>query len=111
MESRKERILYKMSSEIANMMKMDTEAGMEGADFVYSYLKVFASDHPGSISHIPLLLNEFYTIMSKKGIKQKQRRGIGYKINKILRDNEKALETLGEEFKWETIENENNNVQ
>jgi len=95
-----------MSSEIANMMKMETEAGMEGADFVYSYLKIFASEHPGSISTIPKRLNEFYRIIGKRKIKQRQRRGIGYKINKILRDNEKALETLGEEFKWETIENE-----
>jgi hypothetical protein len=103
MEARKERILYKMSSEIANMMKIDMEAGMEGADFVYSYLKIFASEHPGSIKTIPRRLNEFYTIVGKRRIKQKQRRGIGYKINLILRENEKALEMLGEKVIWTDI--------
>ena len=81
-EMRKERILYKMSSEIANMMKLD----LNGVGRVESLIKGFSKD---SMKSIPTNLKRFYNLVEKNGVKQKQRRGIGYKIDLVIRGNEK----------------------
>jgi hypothetical protein len=86
-ETTKERILYKMSSEIANMMKMD----LTGVDRIASILKGFSKD---SLKSTKLNLQIFYTIVEKNGVKQKQRRGIGYKVDLVIRNNEKIIKEI-----------------
>lgn len=81
-EMRKERILYKMSSEIANMMKLD----LSGVGRVESLVKGFSKD---SLKSISVNLKRFYNLVEKNSVKQKQRRGIGYKIDLVIRGNEK----------------------
>lgn len=82
MFTRNQRILYKMSSEIANMMKLD----LAGASRVETFLRGF---HSGSLKGITVNLKRFYKIVEENGVKQKQRRGIGYKVDLVIRNNEK----------------------
>jgi hypothetical protein len=81
-ETRNERILYKMSSEISNMMKLD----LVGISRVETFLHGFSK---GSLKSISVNLKRFYTLVEKNGVKQKQRRGIGYKVDLVIRKNEK----------------------
>jgi hypothetical protein len=86
-ETRNERILYKMSSEIANMMKID----LAGVDRVAALLKGF---HKDSLKSTSVNLKRFYTIVQKQGVKQKQRRGIGYKVDLVIRNNERIAKEI-----------------
>lgn len=87
MSTRNERILYKMSSEIANMMKID----LEGVDRISNLLKSMNRD---SLKSINVNLKRFYNLVEKNGVKQKQRRGIGYKIDVILNSNERLISCI-----------------
>jgi hypothetical protein len=71
-----------MSSEIANMMKLD----LVGVSKVESFLGLF---HRGSLKGITVNLKGFYKLVEENGVKQKQRRGIGYKVDLVIRNNEK----------------------
>jgi hypothetical protein len=82
MSTRNQRILYKMSSEIANMMKLD----LVGVSRVETFLGGFQS---GSLKGITVNLKRFYKLVEANGVKQKQRRGIGYKVDLVIRNNEK----------------------
>ena len=82
MSTRNQRILYKMSSEIANMMKLD----LVGAGRVETFLSGFSG---GSLKGITVNLKRFYKLVEENGVKQKQRRGIGYKVDIVIRNNEK----------------------
>jgi hypothetical protein len=73
-----------MSSEIANMMKID----LEGVDRISNLLKSMNRD---SLKSINANLKRFYNLVEKNGVKQKQRRGIGYKIDVILNSNERLI--------------------
>lgn len=81
-EMRKERILYKMSSEISNMMKLD----LVGVGRVETFMHGFSK---GSLKSITVNLKRFYQLVGNSGTKQKQRRGIGYKVDLVIRKNEK----------------------
>ena len=71
-----------MSSEIANMMKLD----LVGASRVETFLVGF---HGDSLKGITVNLKRFYKLVEENGVKQKQRRGIGYKVDLVIRNNEK----------------------
>jgi hypothetical protein len=71
-----------MSSEIANMMKLD----LVGASRVETFLDGF---YRGSLKGITVNLKRFYKLVEENGVKQKQRRGIGYKVDLVIRNNEK----------------------
>jgi len=88
-EMRKERILYKMSSEISNMIKLD----LVGVDRVETFLKGFSS---GSLKGITVNLKRFYKLVEENKVKQKQRRGIGYKVDLVIRGNEKFDKEIGD---------------
>lgn len=82
-----ERILHKMAWEIGNMMKIKGDDLEKVEKMLGSILKYKLT------SNSPSPLDKFYKFVAKKGIKQKQRRGIGYKIDIILQNNEKIMES------------------
>lgn len=81
-----ERILHKMSWEIGNMMKLNRDETEKVEKMLGSILKYKLTSNP------PSPLEKFYKFVSKKKIKQKQRRGIGYKVDIILQNNQKVME-------------------
>ncbi len=87
-----ERILHKMSWEIGNMMKLDNDGVEKVEKMLGSILKYKLTSNP------PSPLEKFYKFVSKKKIRQKQRRGIGYKIDIILQNNQKIMENANP--KW-----------
>jgi hypothetical protein len=70
-----------MSSEIANMMKLD----LVGSSRVETFLGGF---YRGSLKGITVNLKRFYKLVEENGVKQKQRRGIGYKVDIVICGNE-----------------------
>lgn len=84
MVTRNERILYKMSLEIANMIKTD----LGGVDRISNLLK---SMHSDSLKSTSANLKRFYKLVEKNNVKLKQRRGIGYKVDVIISNNEKII--------------------
>jgi len=80
-----ERVLHKMSWEIGNMMKLDSDE-MERVEKMLSSISKYKLT-PNS----PSPLEKFYKFVSQKGIKQKQRRGIGYKLDVILQTNKNVM--------------------
>lgn len=87
-----ERILHKMSWEIGNMMKLNNDEMEKVEKMLASILKYKLTSNP------PSPLEKFYNFVSKKKIKQKQRRGIGYKVDIILQNNQKLMENANP--KW-----------
>lgn len=83
-ETRNERILYKMASEIGNMMKV----GIEDIDRIVMHLRGFSSN---GVNPVTYNLDRFYKLVAKSAARQKQRRGIGYKIDLILSKNERFI--------------------
>lgn len=88
-ENRNERILYKMASEIGNMMKI----GIDDLDKILLHLKGFSSNGINPVAHN---LDRFYKLVAKSAARQKQRRGIGYKIDLILTKNERFVKDSGD---------------
>ena len=83
-ETRNERILYKMASEIGNMMKV----GIADIDRIVMHLRGFSSN---GINPVAYNLDRFYKLVATSAARQKQRRGIGYKIDLILTKNERFV--------------------
>ncbi len=81
-ETRNERILYKMASEIGNMMKV----GIVDIDRIVTHLRGFSTNGVKPVAHN---LDRFYKLVATSAARQKQRRGIGYKIDLILTKNER----------------------
>lgn len=84
-EFKTERILHKMSWEISNMMKLGNDDIEKVEKMLGSILKYKLTSNP------PSPLEKFYKFVAKKGVKQKQRRGIGYKVDVLLQSNEKVM--------------------
>lgn len=80
-----ERILHKMSWEIGNMMKLNGEEMEKVEKMLGSIMKYKLTSNP------PSPLEKFYKFVAKKKIKQKQRRGIGYKVDVILQTNKNVM--------------------
>lgn len=81
-----------MSWEIGNMMKLDSDETDKVEKMLSSILKYKLT------SNSPSPLEKFYRFVSKKKIRQKQRRGIGYKVDIILQNNHKVMENANP--KW-----------
>ncbi len=85
-EFKTERILHKLSWEMGNLMKLKGEE-LEGVEkMLNSIIKYKLTSNP------PSPLEKFYKFVAKKGIKQKQRRGIGYKLDIILQKNKNVMQ-------------------
>lgn len=68
------------------MMKLNRDETEKVEKMLGSILKYKLTSNP------PSPLEKFYKFVSKKKIKQKQRRGIGYKVDIILQNNQKVME-------------------
>ena len=88
-ETRNERILYKMASEIGNMMKV----GIADIDRIVMHLRGFSTN---GVNPVEYNLDRFYKLVATSAARQKQRRGIGYKIDLILTKNEKFVREAGD---------------
>ena len=91
---RKSRILYKMSWEITSMI------GGDGSDFSKIEDLMNKIMRSREIRILESRIREFYEIVYKKGAGTKQRRGIAYKLDKVLEQNEN-LSRLKDPIKWE----------
>jgi hypothetical protein len=89
-----ERILHKMSWEIGNMMKLNSSEMEKVEKMLSSISKYKLTSNP------PSPLEKFYKFVSEKRIKQKQRRGIGYKLDLILQANQNVM--VNPNPKWVT---------
>lgn len=74
-----------MSWEIGNMMKLNGEEMEKVEKMLGSIMKYKLTSNP------PSPLEKFYKFVAKKKIKQKQRRGIGYKVDVILQTNKNVM--------------------
>ena len=78
MENTTERIVHKISFEISNMMQLNFEKSMEVEQILFEMFNSTTDVRLfGSVSKI-------YSFIEKHGVKPKQRRGIGYKIDVLI---------------------------
>jgi hypothetical protein len=79
--TQEERIRNAIATEIVNMMKLNYET----VSIVEKWLtKMSKCPARSPVQHVQTALNDFYAFVRMEGVRPKQRRGIGYKVNKIL---------------------------